>query len=166
MVYLEPNSSIWVDLTIARTDPLWTRDVGTSMLWLGQVFAAALAPWVTARVHEGPFLERDIGRVVCFGGLSPGEVVSDLPDGSVAKVVGISQRRGRDGARFQCVLYRRWDPLRWGRFITDSHVRAELDRLPVATLAGETSDLEAALVGALEATEGTSPGRKGGGSGP
>jgi hypothetical protein len=27
------------------------------------------------------------------------------------KLVGISQRRTRDGARFQCVVHRRWDPM-------------------------------------------------------
>jgi lipoate-protein ligase A len=42
--------------------------------------------------------------LVCFAGLGPGEVTVDG-----LKVVGISQRRTRDAARFQCVAYETWD---------------------------------------------------------
>jgi hypothetical protein len=42
---------------------------------------------------------------VCFGALGPGEV---LIDGR--KAVGVSQRRTRAGARFQCIVYDRWNP--------------------------------------------------------
>ncbi len=41
----------------------------------------------------------------CFAGLGPGEVTI-----GGRKAVGISQRRTRAGARFQCVAYERWDP--------------------------------------------------------
>ena len=43
--------------------------------------------------------------LVCFAGRGPGEVFVDA-----RKAVGISQRRTRDGARFQCAIHRRWDP--------------------------------------------------------
>jgi hypothetical protein len=42
-------------------------------------------------------------RLVCFAGIGPGEV---LVGGR--KAVGISHRRTRAGARFQCVAHRRW----------------------------------------------------------
>jgi lipoate-protein ligase A len=42
--------------------------------------------------------------LVCFAGLGPGEV---LVDGR--KVVGLSQRRTRAGARFHCAALRVWD---------------------------------------------------------
>ena len=51
-------------------------------------------------------METPWSRKVCFGGLGPGEVTVDGH-----KLVGISQRRTRDGARFQCVVHRRWDPV-------------------------------------------------------
>jgi hypothetical protein len=41
---------------------------------------------------------------VCFAGLGPGEVTRNG-----AKVVGISQRRTRHAARFQCAVLHRWD---------------------------------------------------------
>ncbi len=51
---------------------------------------------------RGPWSDR-----VCFAGVGPGEV---LYDGT--KLVGVSQRRTRSGARFQCVLLHRWRPER------------------------------------------------------
>ncbi|HEX4903649.1 MAG TPA: hypothetical protein VFV42_12605, partial [Acidimicrobiales bacterium] len=46
-----------------------------------------------------------LGGTVCFAGRGPGEVLL-----GEAKVVGISQRRTRAGARFQCAVPVRWDP--------------------------------------------------------
>ena len=43
-------------------------------------------------------------ELVCFAGIAPGEV---LLDG--VKLVGLSQRRTRRGARFQCAVNRRFD---------------------------------------------------------
>jgi lipoate-protein ligase A len=43
-------------------------------------------------------------RSVCFAGLGPGEVTV-----GGRKVVGISQRRRRDGALFQCAALLAWD---------------------------------------------------------
>jgi hypothetical protein len=43
---------------------------------------------------------------VCFAGIGPGEVL----DAAGRKVVGISQRRTRGSARFQCAALGRWDP--------------------------------------------------------
>jgi hypothetical protein len=45
---------------------------------------------------------------VCFGGLGTGEVV----DADGRKLVGISQRRTRAGARFQCMAHAIWEPER------------------------------------------------------
>jgi hypothetical protein len=60
-----------------------------------------------ATAHRGPMVATPWSRLVCFGGLGPGEVV-DGPGGP--KVVGIAQRRTRAGARFQCAVNRSWDP--------------------------------------------------------
>ena len=47
---------------------------------------------------------------MCFAAVGPGEVLRSESD-SVAgkKVVGISQRRTKDAARFQCTLFRAID---------------------------------------------------------
>ncbi len=45
--------------------------------------------------------------LVCFGGVGAGEVVT--PDGR--KVVGLAQRRNRDGAWFHGACVLQWDPV-------------------------------------------------------
>jgi lipoate---protein ligase len=106
-VLVEPGDSVWIDVEVPATDPLWEHDVVRSFDWLGRAWVDALADvGVDGRAHAGALVESAWSRRVCFGGLGPGEVVVDG-----RKVVGIAQRRTRDGARFQCVVHRHWDPM-------------------------------------------------------
>ncbi len=109
-VLVEPASVIWVDLVIATTDPLWCADVGRSTWWLGEAWAGALRRAGVAEpdVWKGPMERNAWSPLVCFAGLGPGEVV----DARRRKVVGISQRRTRHGALFQCACVLRWQPER------------------------------------------------------
>ncbi len=105
-VMVDPHHSVWIDVVINRADPLWDDDVNRAPLWLGQAWRAALASLeaiggeVLDRYEPGPW-----GQLACFASRGPGEV---LIDG--AKAVGITQRRTRDTARFQTLVYRRWAP--------------------------------------------------------
>ena len=128
-VFVHPSDSVWIDITIIRDDPLWKDDVAQSMLWLGEVFVEALSPWVHAEVFRDTFSNGIDGRVVCFASSSPGEVFI-----GANKLVGISQRRGRDGARFQCVLYRHWRPGEWSQILASSDVRSRVAEIAVSTL--------------------------------
>ena len=106
-VLLEPGGAIWIDVILPATDPRWEQDVGRSFAWLGEAWARVLRELGVdgAEAHAGALLRRPWSDLVCFAGLGPGEVtVGDR------KVVGISQRRTRAGARFQCALLQRWDP--------------------------------------------------------
>jgi lipoate-protein ligase A len=102
-VWLSDGGQVWVDVVIPARDPLWQQDVGRSALWLGEAWARCIGG--QAEVCVGPPLRRELGSVACFAGLGPGEVSVDG-----AKVVGISQRRTRELARFQSVAYLAWDP--------------------------------------------------------
>ncbi|MGZ4708820.1 MAG: lipoate--protein ligase family protein [Acidimicrobiales bacterium] len=106
-VLLEPGGSVWIDVLLPRDDPRWVDDVGHSFTWLGQAWVGALADLGIggARVHAGALQCGRFGKQVCFAGIGPGEVTVDG-----VKVVGVSQRRTRDGARFQCVVHRAWTP--------------------------------------------------------
>lgn len=100
-----PESLVWIDVFIPRDDPLWEADVGKSALWLGKVWQATLAEFaIPAEVHQAPYQPGNWGSLVCFAGKAPGEV---FVEGK--KSVGISQRRTRQGARFQTALARRWN---------------------------------------------------------
>jgi hypothetical protein len=63
---------------------------------------------VDALVHRGGLCTTQWSRLVCFGGLGTGEVT----DAGGVKLVGLSQRRSREGARFQCAALAGWDPAR------------------------------------------------------
>ena len=101
-VLVGPGRVVWADFVIPAGDELWQDDVGRAAWWVGEAFVAALG---TGVVHRGPLERGRWGELVCFAGLGPGEVTIDG-----AKAVGISQRRTRAGARFQCAVHRRWDP--------------------------------------------------------
>lgn len=111
LVVMNPGEMLWVDVTIPATDPLWHDDVGVAFSWLGECWRDALvAAGERPRsegfaVHEGEMVARDLGRLICFAGAGHGEVM----DGA-AKVVGMSQRRTRDLARFQCLVHAAFDP--------------------------------------------------------
>ncbi|MEY3414647.1 MAG: hypothetical protein RJA79_1522 [Actinomycetota bacterium] len=108
VVFLGVNDHLWIDFVIERDDALWSDDIGRSMWWVGDLWADALAENDVASrdqliVHRGGLERNEISDLVCFAGLGPGEVTLHGK-----KLVGISQRRTRQMARFQCVLHSRW----------------------------------------------------------
>lgn len=105
VVLLEPGEVTWLDVILPAGDPYWSDDVSRSGLWLGEVWQAVLADLGIdgATVHRDAVVCGPLGRAVCFGVVGPGEVSLEG-----RKVVGVSQRRSRTAARFQCAVYRRW----------------------------------------------------------
>lgn len=105
-VLVVPDDSVWIDVVICRSDPLWDDDVNRAPLWLGHVWRTALA---SLGVAHGEIFDRyepgQWGRLACFASRGPGEVLV-----GEAKVVGITQRRTRNTVRFQTLVYRRWAP--------------------------------------------------------
>jgi lipoate-protein ligase A len=103
-VLVDP-SVVWVDFAIARDDPLWDDDIARSMQWLGRLWSRALAGIaIDGQVHVGPAIAPPLARALCFCGIGHGEVVVEA-----RKAVGVSQRRTRDGARFQTMLHTDYD---------------------------------------------------------
>lgn len=134
-VLVEPGRILWLDVLLPAGDERWDDDVARAFLWLGEAWAAALrALGVDAVVHEGGLCTTAWSRLVCFGGLGTGEVTSS-PGGP--KLVGLSQRRTRDGARFQCAALGEWDPQRLVSLL--------------ALSPAERSDAASALAGAARA---------------
>ena len=126
-VLLVPGEVLWVDVVIPAGDPLWDADVGRAAWWLGAVWAEALGGG--AVVHRGSLVTTPWSRLVCFAGLGPGEVTD-----AGRKLVGISQRRTRQAARFQCALYARWDPAALAALLA-------LDESRRATLVADLADV-------------------------
>ena len=103
-VLLSPTNSLWVDVVISQGDSLWNDDVHKAPMWLGHAWARALG--LLGIVEVDVCDSYDPGRwgdLVCFASRGPGEVLVGN-----AKAVGISQRRSRLAARFQCLIYSHW----------------------------------------------------------
>ena len=128
---VDPTAVLWIDAIIGRNDPLWSDDVGRAFAWIGATWRTALASvGVEADVYDGPLQGGAVGRTVCFAGLGPGELTVDGQ-----KVVGISQRRTRDAARFLCACNLDWDPARLVRLLAPSVPAADVSTVAVAAAA-------------------------------
>jgi lipoate-protein ligase A len=103
-VFLEPDEVLWVDFVIPREDPLWCNDIGQSSVWLGELWAGAMKEiGVQGTVHYEEIRKNKLSSLICFAGLATGEVTV-----SGKKTIGISQRRTREGAWFQCAALFSW----------------------------------------------------------
>lgn len=135
-VLVDPAASVWVDVVIPRTDPQWVDDVGRAMHFVGRAWSDTLGGMGMTNlvVNEGPHIANDWSKRLCVAGRGTGEVFS----AAGAKVVGISQRRTRDFARFQCIAYLVWD------------VEVHLGAIPTLR---DDSERVAGLVGVIPAVE-------------
>ena len=99
-VLIAPGAQVWVDVWLPRGDPLWEDDIVRSSTWLGRAWCDALSELGVGdlEVHEGRLFRTEMSDLICFAGLGPGEVTW-----RGRKLVGISQRRVKQGARFQSV---------------------------------------------------------------
>jgi len=105
-VLLLPGEFVWLDLVIPADDPLWLADVAQAMVWVGELWQRAFNEvGIAGEVHRGGLATTRWSRQVCFAGLGTGEVMA-----ANSKLVGISQRRTREYARFQSMCHLRWRP--------------------------------------------------------
>lgn len=141
LVWVDPVATTWLDITIPHNDPLWTDDVSASTAWLGGVFADALSGVRGIAVFSGAFEAGPYGRSLCFAGTAPGEVFSEG-----GKLVGISQRRNRAGARFQCIVHHRWVPDAFSGVFADPQVARATREIRVAESPLNRGDLLAGLL--------------------
>ncbi len=168
-VLVGPGQVLWVDVIVPADDPLWLADVSRAGWWLGACWAGALADVgiLGARVWRGPMVCSPWTSMVCFAGLGPGEVVVGE---SRSKVVGISQRRTRVGALFQCAVpllgsgagpLGPWDPVGLLDVLDLSaserrRASTELSGVAVAVLAAESRALADALIARCRSATATS----------
>ena len=133
VVILQPGDHMWIDVTVPRGHALWLDDVERATWWLGEAWCEILRAEMGATggkagttlsgasewsVHREKLIATAPERAVCFASIGPGEVVrSDATAGLSRKVVGISQRRTKDAARFQCTVFREVDASLYERFM-------------------------------------------------
>ncbi|NND74405.1 MAG: hypothetical protein HKN44_05310 [Ilumatobacter sp.] len=132
-VLLVPGAIGWLDVVLPAGAPGWADDVHAPMRWIGAhlaaVFAELLGGHGELTSNAGPMRATPWSTTVCFDGVGPGEVTLDG-----VKLVGISQRRQRTGARLQCSWYHAYDSNDLTRVLAAPH-RPPVGALqPVATV--------------------------------
>ncbi len=117
-VYVDPQALLWVDVFVPRGHSLWKDDINSASTWMGGVWESALGSLgVDSQMHIKPFKKDSLSDLVCFAGRAPGELmVGDK------KILGISQRRTKQGVRFQCALALEWKPEKWIGLFTASSI--------------------------------------------
>jgi lipoate-protein ligase A len=144
-VLLLPGEFLWADVTIPVDDPLWKVDVAQAMVWVGEWWRAALASLgVAGEVHRGAMVASEWSREVCWTGIGTGEVMS-----SGAKLVGVSQRRTRQLARFQTMCHLRWRPELVSALVGPPRPTAGQVASAAATVPSSAEAVRAALLAAL-----------------
>ena len=134
-VLVVPDGLVWADIVAPPGGA--PDDVRASMVWAGELWRRALAPFVAGRdltLHTGSMVTTPWSELVCFAGLGPGEV---LLDGR--KLVGLSQRRTRHGVRIQGTLYTAPPPIDLAGLLRPPRPATPLP--PVASLAVVPAEL-------------------------
>ena len=149
-VLLPPGEVVWVDVLVPAGDTLWQADVGLAFGWLGRAWAEALGSLGVDGV--GP--RGAVGRRAGGRRWSASPVSARGRSRSAGrKVVGISQRRARAGALFQCAALVEWDPSPLLDLLVlsdDERAEAAADLESVAAGAGVgAAELTGALMEAL-----------------
>lgn len=151
-VLVVPGAMVWFDVVIPSDDPRFSRasgDVTKSMRWMGEHMLGALATLgvAGAEMHDGPMTCTDWCRLICFAGTASGEVTL-----AGDKLVGVSQRRSRNGSRFQCAVHTTWAPELMLSLlapprptVADLPAVATLDATRAAALPGAVADVLNAL---------------------
>jgi lipoate---protein ligase len=125
-VLVGPEECVWIDLVLPAEDPLWDPDVSRGAWWAGEVLAGALQSLGRgpATVWKAAMLRSPWAATVCFAGRAAGEVLVGSK-----KVVGVSQRRTRQGALIQTATLCRWRPADLiGMMFLDEHDAAAANR--------------------------------------
>lgn len=153
-----PGETVWIDVFVPRGHRAWRDDVHAGAVVIGRAWLDALAATGEARaeldVHPTGVVDRVAGSVACFATLGPGEVTR-----AGAKLVGLSQRRTRPGARVQGLVHVGPGAVELVALLADPRAPglealggiARLAPKPVATVGAE---LAAALLDALAASSG------------
>lgn len=139
-VFIAPSSVLWVDVLAPRSSDLWSTDLGETFVRTGAIWQQALR---TCGIETELFMsapaKSDVARLACWAGLGWGELTIE---GS--KVLGLSQRRTRWGARIQAMLVLDSSSQRVADYLPAEHqasVRAHIGTTHLAAVQTANSSL-------------------------
>ena len=137
-VFIEPASTVWIDLLAPRSSPWWSADLAENFVLVGEVWRRALSSLgiETDMCSEAP-TRTDAATLACWAGVGWGELTIDG-----AKVLGLSQRRTRWGSRVQAMAVLDDSSTR----AADYFVSGERPTIPHTTLDIDRPALEMAVL--------------------
>ncbi len=150
-VLVAPGAQVWAEFWLPRDDVLWDDDIVVGARWVGHLWARALGSFSGRDlvVHAGRATRTAWSDAVCFAGVGPGEVLA-----GGRKVVGLSQRRTRTGARFHTVAPLHWDAEAIAALVRTGDEPASVSGRRRADLASAATGLDSLVDGAAAAGAG------------
>lgn len=129
-VLIEPDHSAWFDMLIPAGGPHYSPDLGHTFLTVGGWWQQTLAALgIESELWQERPGRSSLSDAVCFAGRGWGEVMV-----GGQKVVGLSQRRTRWGARIQCLAVRRTQTRRVAEFLGVSGADELAPDAPISAL--------------------------------
>lgn len=105
-VFIDPASTLWIDLVAPRTSRFWSADLAENFLLVGRLWQQAFRSLgvETDLCVESPG-RTSASSLACWAGVGWGEltVSAGTAQSSASKLVGLSQRRTRWGSRVQAM---------------------------------------------------------------
>jgi len=144
-VFIDPAATVWLDLVTPRSSAWWSSELAENFLIVGRVWQTALASLqVDTDLCTSAPDRSDDARLVCWAGVGWGELTLAADEsGRQAKVIGLSQRRTRWGARVQAMAVVDASNTRASDYFVDPTVGPEIT--PVSLSVSRSQVLEAAL---------------------
>ena len=144
-VFIDPAAVVWVDVLAPRGSRYWADDLGQTFVSVGEAWQRAFASLgvSTDMVRAAPDRSEE-ARLACWAGLGWGELTIDG-----VKVMGLSQRRTRWGARVQGMAVLDGGADRAVTWLAGLDEPARLglrDRIGQVVVPVERDDLEVAVV--------------------
>ncbi len=137
-VFIDPQATAWIDVWAPQNSRLWSTDPARTFLAVGELWKSALAELDidAAMVRTAPTREPS-SSLICWAGKGWGELTI-----GTRKVVGLSQRRTRWGARIQGLAVFDDSSTRAVDYVTDAALaEAGLTRGQLITACGMTTSL-------------------------
>ncbi len=143
-VFIEPSATVWIDLVAPRSSNLWSNELTENFLIVGQAWQRALSSLgiETDLCTESP-KRTAASTLACWAGVGWGELT--LPP-TTAKLVGLSQRRTRWGARVQAMAVLDTSVLRVADYLLAADRRTVRDELVSAAVSVAAIELERAVL--------------------
>ena len=144
-VFIDPVSTVWIDLVAPRSSHLWSSELAENFLIVGRLWQQGLRSLgvETELCIDSP-ARTDASTLACWAGVGWGELTI-----GAAKIVGLSQRRTRWGSRVQAMAVLDGSSARVSDYLTGSDQAIVRDSVVAHDIGLDSGPVEAAILQAF-----------------